>query len=193
MTASKTATIETLTAEVRVLMVGSRQVTLSVHGQLDAAEYEDMEPFGRVRPRDAEYGYIYFIGRHRENGTLVRGRIPADQTRIQKENPRLWAAISDCNSRRGQLFEFVKRHRDGSAGAVRCHREDHSQCEMMIYEPGAENQWPIRQVAAVEAEIQRLADKGADLEVIGNQEIAEALALRDKAAALPLIVLAGLR
>jgi hypothetical protein len=35
MTASKTATVETLTAEVRVLMVGSRQVTMSVYGQLD--------------------------------------------------------------------------------------------------------------------------------------------------------------
>jgi hypothetical protein len=57
MTASKTATVETLTAEVRVLMVGSRQVTLSVYGQLDTAEYEDAELFGRVSPKAAEHGY----------------------------------------------------------------------------------------------------------------------------------------
>lgn len=49
-----TATIETLTAEVRVLMVGSRQVTLSVAKQLDRASFlEDapdaITPFGRVK------------------------------------------------------------------------------------------------------------------------------------------------
>jgi hypothetical protein len=53
MTNSTTATVETLTAEVRVLMVGSRQVTLSVYGQLDEVGPEDIEPFGRVNPRDA--------------------------------------------------------------------------------------------------------------------------------------------
>jgi hypothetical protein len=51
---SATATVETLTGEVRVLMVGSRQVTLSVARQLDSFEYEDDEslnftPFGRIR------------------------------------------------------------------------------------------------------------------------------------------------
>jgi len=46
---TSTATVETLTAEVRVLMVGSRQATLSVAKQLDRARYEDMEPMGRVR------------------------------------------------------------------------------------------------------------------------------------------------
>jgi len=49
-----TATIETLTAEVRVLMVGSRQVTLSVAKQLDRTSFfEDgpgaITPFGRVK------------------------------------------------------------------------------------------------------------------------------------------------
>ena len=43
------ARVEVLTAEVRVLMVGSRQVTLSVYGQLDYAKPDQIEPFGRVR------------------------------------------------------------------------------------------------------------------------------------------------
>lgn len=54
-----TATVETLTAEVRVLMVGSRQVTLSVYNQLDCLSLGAVKPFGRVRlrgdaPQDGE-------------------------------------------------------------------------------------------------------------------------------------------
>ncbi|MCV7316314.1 hypothetical protein H7J77_12285 [Mycolicibacillus parakoreensis] len=49
-----TATVETLTAEVRVLQVGNRQITLSVAKQLDAFdlcqdEALDFTPFGRIR------------------------------------------------------------------------------------------------------------------------------------------------
>jgi hypothetical protein len=46
---SDTATVETLTAEVRVLMVGSRQVTLSVAKQLDVRLLSDVTVFGRVK------------------------------------------------------------------------------------------------------------------------------------------------
>ena len=46
------ATVEVLTAEVRVLQVGRRQVTLSVVRQLDWANPADVEPFGRVRTSD---------------------------------------------------------------------------------------------------------------------------------------------
>lgn len=66
-----TATVETLTAEVRVLMVGSRQVTLSVFGQLDRVGIHAIEPFGRVHPRDADADRIYVVGRSL-TGTLVR-------------------------------------------------------------------------------------------------------------------------
>jgi hypothetical protein len=52
MSNSTTATVETLTAEVRVLMVGSRQVTLSVYSQLDAVPLMAMTPFGRVRVKE---------------------------------------------------------------------------------------------------------------------------------------------
>lgn len=65
---SSTATIETLTAEVRVLMVGNRQVTLSVARQLDRAPLEEVEPFGRVRIGDEDN---LIVGRRRSDGTLV--------------------------------------------------------------------------------------------------------------------------
>lgn len=49
---TNTATIETLTAEVRVLMVGKRQITKSVVKQLDRVAFDDITPFGRVRLDD---------------------------------------------------------------------------------------------------------------------------------------------
>jgi hypothetical protein len=45
------ARVEVLTAEVRVLMVGSRQVTMSVFEQLDSVAPEAIEAFGRVSSR----------------------------------------------------------------------------------------------------------------------------------------------
>lgn len=51
MTATTTARVELLTAEVRVLMVGSRQVTISVFEQLDRVPPDQIEPFGRVASR----------------------------------------------------------------------------------------------------------------------------------------------
>jgi hypothetical protein len=42
------ATVEALTAQVRVLMVGSRQITLSVYWQLDDVDPDEVEIFGRV-------------------------------------------------------------------------------------------------------------------------------------------------
>jgi hypothetical protein len=51
-----TACVEVLTAEVRVLMVGSRQVTLSVFRQLDRVDSALIQPFGRVRDKPANPG-----------------------------------------------------------------------------------------------------------------------------------------
>jgi len=68
-----TATVETLTAEVRVLMVGSRQVTLSVYNQLDLVPHARVEPFGRVNPKE---GGLWVVGRDSLTGTLVRSVSP---------------------------------------------------------------------------------------------------------------------
>lgn len=67
-----TATVETLTAEVRVLMVGSRQVTLSVARQLDEVDLVDVEPFGRVNISDTG---TFVVGRHKQTGALVRAKV----------------------------------------------------------------------------------------------------------------------
>lgn len=84
MSNSTTATVETLTAEVRVLMVGSRQVTLSVFGQLDEVEFEQIEPFGRVRPKNDNDGYIWLVGCDQGSGALVRARIPVSENAMAR-------------------------------------------------------------------------------------------------------------
>ena len=95
-----TATVETLTAEVHVLMVGNRQITLSVYRQLDkfdawSACLSQFVPFGRVRSgtkyndldrrdrpvkREATYE---FVGREVNGNALLRivllpGDLPLD-------------------------------------------------------------------------------------------------------------------
>jgi hypothetical protein len=71
-TNSETATVEVLTAEVRVLQVGRRQITMSVCRQLDQVEPWQIEPFGRVS--DGEYGgsWVAVVGRDTRTGALVR-------------------------------------------------------------------------------------------------------------------------
>lgn len=73
-----TTTIETLTAEVRAVMIGKRQVTLSVYRQLDTIPWADIEPFGRVRDKQDDYPGIYVVGRHRTTGVLSRASIHQD-------------------------------------------------------------------------------------------------------------------
>ena len=68
MTNVNVAIIEVLTAEVRVLMVGSRQVTLSVFRQLDIKPYDEVAPMGRVNDKD---GGKWIVGSD-DQGNLVR-------------------------------------------------------------------------------------------------------------------------
>ena len=70
------ARVRTLTAEVRTLVVGSRQVTMSVYNQLDFVDYAQIKPFGRVNPKDADSAALYVVGRHKADGSLVRARTP---------------------------------------------------------------------------------------------------------------------
>lgn len=67
-----TARVEVLTAEVRTLQVGNRQVTLSIFRQLDHVEPDEIEPFGRVRDGRSERDDIDVVGRRRATGELVR-------------------------------------------------------------------------------------------------------------------------
>lgn len=80
--AAATATVEVLTAEVRVLVVGRRQITMSVYRQLDTVEPEHIEPFGRVKD---EGPGVSVIGRIRDGlphaGTLACSYAPARRWR----------------------------------------------------------------------------------------------------------------
>lgn len=70
------ATVKTLTAEVRTLVVGNRQVTMSVFNQLDIVKPFEIEVMGRVRPsKDALAHEVYVIGRHVATSALVRSSI----------------------------------------------------------------------------------------------------------------------
>jgi hypothetical protein len=68
---SNTATVETLTAQVRVLVVGKRQVTKSVYQQLDWCSIEGLKPMGRVNVGDTHD--IEVVGAELDTGELVRG------------------------------------------------------------------------------------------------------------------------
>lgn len=74
---SRSASVDLLTAEVRAVMIGNRQVTLSVYRQLDTVPYAHIEAWGRVRPgnSDAAPGSLQVIGRHRETGVLSKSTV----------------------------------------------------------------------------------------------------------------------
>lgn len=77
---TETATVETLTAEVRVLMVGNRQITLSVFHQLDRCPAEDVKPFGRVRvTKDLPRDVVEIVGAA-PDGNLVRANVSRPTT-----------------------------------------------------------------------------------------------------------------
>lgn len=75
---AKDARVQVLTAEVRTLVVGCRQVTLSVAKQLDEVAQEDIQPFGRIRTGMrwpfAAMDLIEVIGSSRYGGSLVRSK-----------------------------------------------------------------------------------------------------------------------
>ena len=93
---SATATVETLSAEVRVLMVGRRQVTMSVFRQLDTVDWTErktLELFGRVREtRKDEKDLLHVVGRVKDTGVLVRSMINPREERFRKpsERPDFW-------------------------------------------------------------------------------------------------------
>ena len=70
---TSTATVEVLTAEVRVLMVGARQVTLSVAKQLDVVPLWELGIYGRVKISDRGRGRVrpLVIGLHHSTGALA--------------------------------------------------------------------------------------------------------------------------
>jgi hypothetical protein len=72
--------VEHLTAEIRVLAIGKRQVTGGMYKQLDSVAPDLIEPFGRVRSTVYATPAAHFeiVGRHRETGSLVRSAVSVD-------------------------------------------------------------------------------------------------------------------
>ncbi len=85
------ARVQVLTAEVRTLVVGSRQVTLSVYNQLDYVPHSKITPFGRVNPKDAGPSQICVVGRLKRGRSLVRAMSPSKNDILDRE-PFEWAA-----------------------------------------------------------------------------------------------------
>lgn len=87
------ATVEVLTAEVRVLVVSNRQITRSAYRQLDAVSPDEIEPLGRVRPDDDDCA-VCVAGRHRDTGALVRSFVSTYDVRDwYRETREIWSAL----------------------------------------------------------------------------------------------------
>jgi hypothetical protein len=71
---TESASAKVLSAKIRVLEVGSGQITMSVYRQLDAVSLERFEPFGRVKDNKLKSGEgaLHLVGRDTRTGALVR-------------------------------------------------------------------------------------------------------------------------
>lgn len=72
----QTTRVELLTAEVRTLMIGDRQVTMSIYHQLDWVGPEEIEPFGRVHSKALKFPAVEVVGSL--DGVLVRSYLRKD-------------------------------------------------------------------------------------------------------------------
>lgn len=71
-----TATVEVMTAKVRALMVGSRQITLSVFRQLDWVSIEQIQVMGRVNDeKSREFSTDILVVGSDKSGSLCRSGI----------------------------------------------------------------------------------------------------------------------
>ena len=115
---SETATVTTLTAEVRTLMVGNRQVTLSVYKQLDLARPGEADLMGRVRAtqfkgpsRANEWiddAGLEWVGRHKVSGALVRGFVPESWRTGYARGPLGTGVDEEKTQARRAFYEYVR-------------------------------------------------------------------------------------
>ena len=78
------AVVSVLTAEVKTLMIGSRQVTLSIWNQLDQVHPDEIIPFGRVADGPGRGRKVtglvapatWVVGKHKDTGKLVSSYVP---------------------------------------------------------------------------------------------------------------------
>jgi hypothetical protein len=105
LTDTTTALVETLTAEVRVLMVGRRQVTLSVAKQLDLVPLAELTIFGRVKLGDVHR----VIGVDRDGNLALASYVPAHRWEVNNRNQRWYRRASAI----GPVGGFHVRQPDG--------------------------------------------------------------------------------
>lgn len=105
MSSPREPSVETLTAEIRVLQVGSKPVTLSAARQLDHADPSEIQAFGRVRI-DAKpaKGMIEVIGS--ADGVLAKSsassrRVECPGYRTQPERRAYGLPVAVCSRHRG--------------------------------------------------------------------------------------------
>jgi hypothetical protein len=203
-----TATVETLTAEVRVLMVGKRQVTLSVYRQLDKVPFADTEPFGRVQEsKDRDAATVATVGRD-ATGNLVASIVRRPSWFSGDDAPdsfNHWLYHTRPNVDRGQWVE-VRRDDDGHRLMWRV-RPAPSDCPTDAkpeWRRGlGEDEFAVQKWLHAEYEYRSRAGHYCDLSALevdwradAQAEFTDLLTQQqkfDQAKALPLIVLAGLR
>jgi hypothetical protein len=112
--------VEILTAEVRQLTVGNRQVTLSMFRQLDNVDSDHCEPFGRVHDSQApavggDHGshlpVVHVVGRSVDTGVLVHAH------RFKPKHPAPWGGLPPRQSA-DELTRYERdlaRYRDWAA------------------------------------------------------------------------------
>jgi hypothetical protein len=71
---TESASAEVLSAQIRVIQVGSGQITRSMYRQLDKVSPERFEAFGRVKDNKLKSGegVLHLVGRDTKTGALVR-------------------------------------------------------------------------------------------------------------------------
>lgn len=179
------AVVTTLTAEVRTLVVGTRQVTLSVAKQLDIVPLVDLTVMGRVHLSDDRY----VIGAA-PDGTLALAR-------YQKRwypSPR-WITADDLTGKATVCQRLTPDTRDDyyrlaiDGWDFRLTRDATEQCTI----PGHErSRNPVQECHGWTAPSEVMAQIRTAVKAIVRAELVEA-ASHKAAAAAPLIVLAGLK
>lgn len=175
-----TAHIDTLTASVQCLMIGNRQVTLSVYRQLDTVTPVQIEPFGRVRDSQDVGGGINVVGAHSTGGALVRSYVGA---------PRLRGGRCITTTPPADTITGLTGYAE--AGRARCSCGAHPWHALILDDDGERVAWVIPNGhASWNYRDQERADAFARAEVADRRA---RQAIYDEWAELPLIVLAGLR
>lgn len=186
-----TATVELLTAEVRVLQVGSRQVTQSVAKQLDRVPLTTLEIFGRIR-----------LGEDRlVIGRAADGTLAVSAYSEHYREPLLVAFLEDLAEPLTLCHFFIWRNGGGRAHAPADAADDDVRVmvdsQLVWLASGAYTDAGCEHYSRDEQCVQQVSDENMqrlhELVIAHHERVAVERAANGAAACAPLIVLAGLR